>query len=169
MILVSVASISSSSASDFDWMDSLNVMAKADSSGFSVRLATRFHIGDAQIQTVIGDVGSPSDAYMVLRLGELSHRPINEVINVYRAHPKNGWGAIARDLGITPGSREFHALKRGHDMGDDHDRGEIEREVKSILRTNIMGRGTGWEKVNINIGISRPVKNRDRVIYKNSE
>jgi hypothetical protein len=24
---------------------------------------------------------------------------------------KNGWGAIAKDLGIKPGSKQFHALK----------------------------------------------------------
>jgi hypothetical protein len=150
MLLVSVASISSSSASDFDWLDNLNVMAKADSSGFSVRLATRFHIGDAQIQTVIGNVGSPSDAYMVLRLGELSHRPINEVINVYHAHPKNGWGAMAKDLGIKPGSREFHALKRGHDMDDAHDhggdrgRGQEHPSDKHHGKGGGMGKGKPW-------------------------
>ena len=146
VLLVSVASISSSSASDFDWVDSLNVMAKADSSGFSVRLATRFHIGDAQIQTVIGNVGSPSDAYMVLRLGELSHRPINEVITVYHSQPKNAWGAMAKALGIKPGSREFHALKRGHDMDDGHDRGGDRERGQDHPSDKHHGKGSGMGK-----------------------
>ena len=117
LLVAQIAFVSSASAGDFGWMDNLNVMAEGDSSGFRLRLATRFHIGDAEVKAVIGNVGSASDAYMVFRLGELSHRPINEVVNIYQEHRKQGWGAMAKRLGIKPGSREFHALKRGHDMG----------------------------------------------------
>lgn len=104
------------SAGDFDWLKDLNVKAEADSSGFRVQLATRFRIGDADVKAVFGNVDSKSDAYMVLRLGELSHRPVKDVLSVYKANKKKGWGVIAKKLGIKPGSREFHALKRGHDL-----------------------------------------------------
>jgi hypothetical protein len=104
------------SASDFDWLNNLNIKAEADSSGFRVQLATRFRIGDADVKIVLDEMGKKSDAYMVLRLGELSHRPIDEVMSVYNANRKKGWGVIAKKLGIKPGSREFHALKRGHDL-----------------------------------------------------
>jgi len=103
-------------AGDFDWLRDLNVQATADSSGFRLRLATRFKIGDAEVKTVIGNMGSPADAYMVLRLGELSGRSTNDVIKVYRTNKNKGWGVIAKNLGIKPGSREFHALKNGHDL-----------------------------------------------------
>ena len=100
------------SAGDFDWLKDLNVKAEADSSGFRVQLATRFRIGDADVKAVFGNVDSKSDAYMVLRLGELSHRPVKDVLSVYKANKKKGWGVIAKKLGIKPGSREFHELKR---------------------------------------------------------
>lgn len=109
--------ISASNASDFDWLQNLDVIAEADASGFRIQLATHFELTDTQVSAVISNVRQPSDAYMVLRLGELSQRPVNEVINVYRTHRKKGWGALAKRLGIKPGSSEFHALKRGHDMG----------------------------------------------------
>ena len=35
------------------------------------------------------------------------------VKNTYQAHKGKGWGVIAKELGIKPGSREFHALKNG--------------------------------------------------------
>ena len=35
------------------------------------------------------------------------------VLADYNKHRAKGWGAIARDLGIKPGSKEFHALKEG--------------------------------------------------------
>lgn len=145
LLLAQVVFISSSSASDFDWMENLNIKAQADSSGFRVQLATRFHIGDAQVQTVIGNVGRASDAYMVLRLGELTHRPIKEVVNVYHTHRKKGWGVIAKKLGIKPGSKEFHALKRGHDMENerrsDHDRPSKKHKSKGKGKGNGMGKG----------------------------
>ena len=103
-------------AGDFDWLNNLKIRAEADSSGYRLELATRFHIGSTEVNAIIGNVDSPSDAYMVLRLGELSHKPLQEVLHVYSGSKKRGWGVIAKQLGIKPGSSEFHALKRGHDL-----------------------------------------------------
>lgn len=139
LLLAQFTFVSSSSAGDFDWMRNLDVLAEADASGFHLRLSTRFHLGDTQINAVISNVGSSSEAYMVFRLGELSHRPINEVMDVYHAHRKKGWGAIAKHLGIKPGSREFHALKRGHDMEAGHSR----NSRKSSGKHHGMGNGMG--------------------------
>jgi hypothetical protein len=105
-----------SAAGDFDWMRDFNLRAEADPSGFRATLATRFKIGDTQINAVLGNVERAADAYMVLRLGEMSGRPTNYVIDQYRSGNKKGWGALAKSLGIKPGSQEFHALKRGDDM-----------------------------------------------------
>jgi len=116
LLFMQLLFISIAVAGDFDWLSNLNVKAEADSSGYRIKLATRFHIGDAEVKVVLGNVDSPSDAYMIFRLGELSNRPVDEVMNVYRVDRKKGWGVIAKSLGIKPGSSEFHALKRGHDL-----------------------------------------------------
>ena len=108
--------ISPTFAGDFAWVEDLNVAAKADSSGFRVKLATRFRIGDAEVKAVISNVNNRSDAYMIFRLGELSHRHHDDVLKVFRKHRGQGWGVVAKKLGIKPGSAEFHALKRGHDL-----------------------------------------------------
>ncbi|HXN06642.1 MAG TPA: hypothetical protein VN944_06225 [Nitrospiria bacterium] len=103
-------------AGDFDWLQDLNIRAEADPSGFRVELATRFKIGNAEINAVISNVEKPADAYMVLRLGEMSQQPADYVIKKYQSGRGHGWGVLAKSLGIKPGSREFHALKRGHDL-----------------------------------------------------
>lgn len=115
-ILTSILISTSAIAGDFDWLSNLNIKAEADSSGYRLQLATRFNIGGAEVKAVIGNVDQPSDAYMVFRLGELSHKPIQEVLHVYSTSKNRGWGVMARQLGIKPGSREFHALKNGHDL-----------------------------------------------------
>jgi hypothetical protein len=110
-------------AGDFDWARDLNIRAKADHSGFRAQLSTRFKIGDAQVKVVLGNVDRPADAYMVFRLGEMSSRSTDYVLNKYRAEKSKGWGALAKSLGIKPGSREFHALKQGSDLyAYDHNR-----------------------------------------------
>jgi len=108
-------------AGDFDWLKELNIKAVNDGEGFRTRLAARFQIGRAQVDTIINNVQNPADAYMVLRLGELSGRHIDEVIQTYNADKNKGWGAMAKSLGIKPGSKDFHALKRGSDLQDDND------------------------------------------------
>ena len=108
-----------SKAQDFDWMKEMNIRAQMDPSGFKVMLGARFQIGDVNIQTVISNVEQPADAYMVLRLAEMSHQSPDLVIKKYKAKRKSGWGEIAKSLGIKPGSKEFHALKNGHDLYND--------------------------------------------------
>jgi hypothetical protein len=105
-------------AGDFDWLKDLNIRAEADPSGFRAQLAARFKIGNAEINAVISNVERPADAYMVLRLGEMSHQPTDHVIEQYRSGKGQGWGVLAKSLGIKPGSKEFQALKRGHDLRD---------------------------------------------------
>lgn len=103
-------------AADFDWMPNFNIQAQADPTGFHARLATRFHIGDAQVSAVLSNFPKPADAYVALRLREMSGKPIDVVTEQYKTKKGQGWGALAKSLGIKPGSREFHALKRGDDL-----------------------------------------------------
>jgi hypothetical protein len=117
LLLVSSAAM----AADFDWVKDFNLRVQADPSGFRARMAARFQIGDAQITAVLGNVSTAADAYIVLRLGEISRLPTDRVLREYRTSKGKGWGVIAKSLGIKPGSEEFHALKRGQDFynGDD--------------------------------------------------
>ncbi len=103
-------------AGDFDWLQQLNIQAQNDPSGFRAQLGARFKIGNAEVSTVIGNVQQPADAYMMFRLSEMSGQPIRVVQERYYAEKGKGWGAMAKSLGIKPGSKEFHALKRGHDL-----------------------------------------------------
>ena len=113
-----LAASSAAIAADFDWIKDFNIQAQADPSGFQARIAARFQVGDAKISAVLGNVQHPADAYMVFKLGEMSHQPPEEVVDVYKKNKGKGWGDLAKSLGIKPGSSEFHALKSGHDLED---------------------------------------------------
>ena len=118
-LLVALAIVLSAAvvtAGDFGWTNDFNMKAEADREGFRAQLAARFNIGKAQVKAVLGNVDSPADAYMVFRLGEMSSKPADHVLDKYKANKGKGWGVLAKSLGIKPGSPEFKALKAGHDL-----------------------------------------------------
>ena len=80
------------------------------------RISARFNIGGAEINTVLSNVDSSVDAYMVLRLGEMAEKSTEEVLRKYKSGKGQGWGNFAKSLGIKPGSQDFHALKQGDDL-----------------------------------------------------
>jgi hypothetical protein len=131
VILLELLLISSAAyAGDFDWIKDFNIKAEADPSGFRARLEARFQVGDIEIRTVLGNVEKPADAYMLLRIGEMSNKPIDYVIEKYKAKKGKGWGVLAKSLGIKPGSKDFHALKQGQDLYVDKDRGKAKMKSK---------------------------------------
>ena len=124
---------SMAAAGDFDWMKNFNTQASMDPAGFRARLASRFKIGDVPLSVVLENITDPAHAYMILRLGEMSHQPIERVMEEYNKNKGKGWGVIAKNLGIKPGSAEFHALKGGHDLdgGPEKDKNDSNDKAKN--------------------------------------
>ena len=107
-----------------DFLSNLNVQARADMNGFSLRVASQFNVGDADVRAVISSVPDPADAFMVFHLSQITHRPPAEIIRIYRGRGHRGWGEMAQEMGIKPGSPEFQDLKRGNLRL--RERGEVE-------------------------------------------
>jgi hypothetical protein len=106
-------------SSDLDsFIKNLNVEAQADLGAFKIRVSTQFGVPVPKVEAVIASVGPPGDAYMCFRVGQVASKPVEVVTKEYQAHKKKGWGVIAKNLGIKPGSKEFHALKEGNVSGD---------------------------------------------------
>lgn len=131
-------------AGDLDgFLKSLNIQARSDLNGFSARVAAQFQIGDLQVQAVLNKVDDPADAFMIFQLGHMTRQPVERVYEVYKSHKGKGWGNVAKQLGIKPGSAEFHALKRGDfqlrgGRGEDADTPKGNKHGK--------GRGKGHDK-----------------------
>jgi hypothetical protein len=133
-------------AGDFEWLRDFNIQAQADPSGFRARLATRFDLGDVQVNAVLSNFEEPGDAYVALRLGEISDTPTNIVVEEYKENKGQGWGALAKSLGIKPGSEAFHALKRGHDLHDGSGRGQVLTSSRDNKHDKDGGKGKGKGK-----------------------
>ena len=112
-------------SSDLDsFIKSLNVQAQADLGAFKVRLSTQFGVPVPKVEAILASVKTPGDAYMCFRVGQVASQPVEVVTKEYQANKGKGWGVIAKNLGIKPGSKEFHALKKGDLNGYDSDSGK---------------------------------------------
>jgi hypothetical protein len=112
-------------SSDLDsFIKSLNVQAQADLGAFRVRLSTQFGVPVPKVDAIMASVRTPGDAYMCFRVGQVASKPVEVVTKEYQANKGKGWGVIAKNLGIKPGSKEFHALKKGDFNGNDSDSGK---------------------------------------------
>lgn len=86
--------------------------AKLDFGAFKVDLSGSFNITEKKIDYLSVDIGmSAGDIYMSVELAKVTDKTIDQVVEVYQANKTKGWGAMAKELGIKPGSSEFHALK----------------------------------------------------------
>ena len=56
---------------------------------------------------------APGDVYMACNIASIIGRPCRHVVDVYERDHGQGWGNIAKRMGIKPGSPEFHRLKQG--------------------------------------------------------
>ncbi len=101
------------------FVSNLNVQAQADLGAFKVRLSTQFGVPTARVEAVMAGVATPGDAYMCFRVGQVASQPVEGVMNEYQRNKGKGWGVIAKNLGIKPGSKEFPELKKGNFDGDD--------------------------------------------------
>jgi hypothetical protein len=95
------------------FLHDVNARARKDMQAFHATVAAQFGVPEVEVRAVFGRVKDPGDTFMVFQIGNMTRRPANEVLPVYESHKGKGWGAIAKELGIKPGSPEFHALKSG--------------------------------------------------------
>ncbi|MBK6523736.1 MAG: hypothetical protein IPI93_13305 [Sphingobacteriaceae bacterium] len=93
-------------------LNDINVKAKLDLPLFKKDLAVEFNIGEPKIDKLIVDMKmSPADAYMTLQVANMTKKEPDVVAQSYSVNKDKGWGVIAKEMGIKPGSPEFHALK----------------------------------------------------------
>jgi len=112
--IVLVTLFASVAYADLDgFLRRVNEQAKADMAKFNVKLSAQFGIPVPRIDAIVKRVAAPADAFMVLQLGLMANKQPEAVMQTYERSRGKGWGELAKELGIKPGSPEFHALKRG--------------------------------------------------------
>jgi hypothetical protein len=92
-------------------LNEIGASAKLDLPGFTVEVSLQWGLPQAQVQAVLTQGFQPAEVYLAAALANLSGKPVNVVIETYKKNKAKGWGFVAKELGIKPGSKEFKALK----------------------------------------------------------
>lgn len=94
-------------------LNQINLSASANFESFKNDCAVAYHVSTSSLDDMrVRLHWSPGEIYFALELARISRRPVADVIHIYQSNPKNGWGNIAKQMGIKPGSPEFHQLKQ---------------------------------------------------------
>jgi hypothetical protein len=93
-------------------LSSINADARLDIGVFKSNLTISYNIAERKIDHLSVSVGmEPAEIYLALELSKISGQSIDQVVEIYEVNKDKGWGFIAKQLGIKPGSPEFHNLK----------------------------------------------------------
>lgn len=103
----------------------------------------RYHAAprDLVVELLVRRRWAPGDVYYACALARLVGRPCREVVDIWERDHGQGWGAVAKRLGIKPGSAEFHRLKRG--LVPSYDRWGRPIVLDRDLEDDFPGRGKG--------------------------
>ncbi|MDH3712037.1 MAG: hypothetical protein OER04_19275 [Cyclobacteriaceae bacterium] len=90
----------------------IDAEASVNFGAFKSDLIGSYDITNGEIDYLSVKLGmSAGDIYMTVRIAKITSVDIEKVVDVYQVHRRKGWGVMAKELGIKPGSPEFHALK----------------------------------------------------------
>ncbi len=90
----------------------INVFASGNTDGFIDDVVLSFGAPRYLVREYYYDRRwAPGDIYYACAIAYQLRRPCVEVLDIYERDHGQGWGVIARRLGIKPGSPAFHALK----------------------------------------------------------
>jgi hypothetical protein len=80
---------------------------------FIANISATYNLPKARIDILINtEKLTPADVYMAAGISKIIKCPFDTVIEEYKKSNGKGWGTVAKRLGIKPGSKEFHELKK---------------------------------------------------------
>ena len=115
----------------------INADANLNFGAFKTNLSVSYNVSEKKIGYMQGSIGMKAgEIYLALEICKLSRKSIDDVIIIYKAHKNKGWGYIAKQLGIKPGSAAFHQLKNNANS----------KKSKSKGKGHSNGKGKGKKK-----------------------
>lgn len=92
-------------------LKSITLEANKDLTTFKANVVTTYGTTLANVNSLFTAGMTAGDVVMSFEIMKLTKKPVADVIAVYKKSKSKGWGEMAKEMGIKPGSAEFHALK----------------------------------------------------------
>lgn len=132
------------------WIDAqlgdVNVFARGNLDGYVDEVVVSTGAPRDYVQEMVVDRGwAPGDVYYACLIARQLGRPCAYVVDAYEREMRGrgrGWGALAQDHGIRPGSEAFHALKSGVGQGNGRMKGRADGPPSRGENARDNGRGS---------------------------
>jgi len=96
---------------DSDLM-AINASASADPGSFKADMKLSYNLSEQQFDYMNVTLHmAPGEVYLALEISRIAKISVDDVLSHYKSNKSKGWGYIANQAGIKPGSEEFHQLK----------------------------------------------------------
>jgi len=93
-------------------LQTLDLDASISFGAFRTNISKRYHISESNIQYLTVEMGmTAGDIYLTMEMVKITQKSLNDVLKAYQDQRRNGWGSIALQLGVQPGSDKFSVLK----------------------------------------------------------
>ncbi len=125
-------------------LQSINAKAKLDIMGFKVDLNKTYDLPIQKIDELL-KIMDPAEVVLANDVAQVSKKPLDDVVTAYKTNKEKGWGTIAKEMGIKPGSPEFHALKGKTKNKADKGKGKSKGPANAAGKGN-NGNGKGKNK-----------------------
>lgn len=119
----------------------VNANAKLDLKTFKINISTSYNLSIPKVEELL-QIMEPAEIILASDIAQVVQKPIDAVVTSYKKNKDKGWGVIAKEMGIKPGSPEFHALKGKTKTRKD--KGKSEGKGKG--NGNSKGKGNGKNK-----------------------
>jgi hypothetical protein len=94
-------------------LSNLNVEAGVHVDAFVSELSISYAIPKVQVEDLVYTRRVPfGDVFVSVWLASSLKKPLSVVVKEYDMNKDKGWGVMAKNLGIKPGSDAFHSLKK---------------------------------------------------------
>ncbi|WP_157514505.1 hypothetical protein [Mangrovimonas sp. TPBH4] len=93
-------------------LNTINARASADFGAFKTDMQLSYNVSEKSIDYMTGNLHMAfGEVYLALEIAKITRKPLKDVLVCYQSNKSKGWGYIAKQMGIKPGSAEFHQLK----------------------------------------------------------
>jgi hypothetical protein len=93
------------------FLKDIDTKAKKDIAVFKERVAANYNLVKSDVEQAV-KVLPPGDVFMAAQVASTTNKPFPTVVETYEKNKDKGWGEIAKEMGIKPGSPEFHEMKK---------------------------------------------------------
>jgi hypothetical protein len=115
---------------------------------FIANMSATYNVPKVRMEALINiEKLTPGDIYMAAEISKIKKCPFNTVIDEYNKNKGKGWGVVSKRLGIKPGSKEFHELKKeGHKYLSDEREKNKDKKQQQKIQDNKQNHGNNRDK-----------------------